>query len=224
MRALVAEDEEKLAQQVAGALREAGFAVDMAMDGDDAEFKGQTETYDVVVLDLGLPQRDGISVLESWRRERRTMPVLIRTARDDWSEKVRGFRAGADDSVVKPFRMEEVVVRVRSLVRRAAGHATSILECGALTLDTQLGIFTLDGLVLKLTAFEARILSYLIHHAERSVTRTELSEHLYEQDADRDFNSIEVMIGRLRRKIGRGMIETIRGQGYRLTSGVERAA
>ena len=224
MRALVAEDEEKLAQQVAGALREAGFAVDMAMDGDDAEFKGQTETYDVVVLDLGLPQRDGISVLESWRRERRTMPVLILTARDDWSEKVRGFRAGADDYVVKPFRMEEVVVRVRSLVRRAAGHATSILECGALTLDTQLGIFTLDGLVLKLTAFEARILSYLIHHAERSVTRTELSEHLYEQDADRDFNSIEVMIGRLRRKIGRGMIETIRGQGYRLTSGVERAA
>ncbi len=224
MRALVVEDELRIAEQVANALREAGFAVDIAHDGEKAEFLGATETYDVVVLDLGLPSRDGIAVLESWRRERRTMPVLILTARDDWSEKVRGFRAGADDYVVKPFRMEEVVVRVRSLVRRAAGHATSILECGGLSLDTQLGIFTLDGLTLKLTAFEARILSYLIHHAERSVTRTELSEHLYEHDADRDFNSIEVMIGRLRRKIGRGMIETIRGQGYRLTAGEERAA
>jgi two-component system OmpR family response regulator len=224
LRALVVEDEEKLAAQVAGALREAGFAVDVAGDGERGEYFGQTETYDVVVLDLGLPGRDGIAVLESWRRERRTMPVLILTARDDWSEKVRGFRAGADDYVVKPFRMEEVVVRVRSLVRRAAGHATSILQCGSLSLDTQLGIFTLDGLTLKLTAFEARILSYLIHHAERAVTRTELSEHLYEHDADRDFNSIEVMIGRLRRKIGRGTIETIRGQGYRLTSGEEHAA
>jgi two-component system OmpR family response regulator len=197
---------------------EAGFAVDTAADGEDAEFLGATETYDVVVLDIGLPSLDGISVLQRWRRAGRTMPVLILTAREDWSEKVRGFRAGADDYVVKPFRIEEVIVRCRSLVRRAAGHATSELACGPLVLDTQLGIITLDGLPLKLTAFESRMLSYLIHHAERPITRIELSEHLYERDTDRDFNSIEVIIGRLRRKIGRGMIETIRGQGYRLSA------
>jgi two-component system, OmpR family, response regulator len=218
MRALVVEDDERIAAQLAEALTAAGFAVDTSHDGEAAEFLGMTETYDVVVLDLGLPKMDGISVLTSWRRGKRLMPVLILTARDDWSEKVRGFRAGADDYVVKPFRMEEVVVRCRSLVRRAAGHATSELTCGPLVLDTQLAIITLDGLPLKLTAFETRMLSYLIHHAERPITRTELSEHLYERDTDRDFNSIEVIIGRLRRKIGRNMIETIRGQGYRLSA------
>lgn len=218
MKALVVEDDARLARQVVAALREAGFAVDQADDGDTAEFLGSTESYDVVVLDIGLPGRDGISVLTSWRESARTMPVLILTARDEWSDKVRGFRAGADDYVVKPFRMDEVVVRARSLVRRAAGHATSVLTCGPLALDTQLGVFTLDGLPLKLTAFEWRILAYLVHHAERAVTRTELSEHLYEHGADRDFNSIEVMIGRLRRKIGRERIETVRGQGYRLTA------
>lgn len=218
MRALVVEDEERIAGQIAEALTAAGFAVDTSHDGEAAEFLGMTETYDVVVLDLGLPKMDGISILTSWRRGKRMMPVLILTARDDWSEKVRGFRAGADDYVVKPFRMEEVVVRCRSLVRRAAGHATSELTCGPLVLDTQLAIITLDGLPLKLTAFETRMLSYLIHHAERPITRTELSEHLYERDTDRDFNSIEVIIGRLRRKIGRNMIETIRGQGYRLSA------
>jgi two-component system, OmpR family, response regulator len=218
MRALVVEDDERIAAQLAEALTAAGFAVDTSHDGEAAEFLGMTETYDVVVLDLGLPKMDGISVLTSWRRGKRLMPVLILTARDDWSEKVRGFRAGADDYVVKPFRMEEVVVRCRSLVRRAAGHATSELTCGPLVLDTQLAIITLDGLPLKLTAFETRLLSYLIHHAERPITRTELSEHLYERDTDRDFNSIEVIIGRLRRKIGRNMIETIRGQGYRLSA------
>ncbi|GLQ39250.1 DNA-binding response regulator [Rhizobium albus] len=218
MRALVVEDDERIAAQLAEALTAAGFAVDTSHDGEAAEFLGMTETYDVVVLDLGLPKMDGISVLTSWRRGKRLMPVLILTARDDWSEKVRGFRAGADDYVVKPFRMEEVVVRCRSIVRRAAGHATSELTCGPLVLDTQLAIITLDGLPLKLTAFETRMLSYLIHHAERPITRTELSEHLYERDTDRDFNSIEVIIGRLRRKIGRNMIETIRGQGYRLSA------
>ncbi|VVT18633.1 response regulator transcription factor [Rhizobium sp. EC-SD404] len=218
MRALVVEDDERIAGQIAEALTTAGFAVDTSHDGEAAEFLGMTETYDVVVLDLGLPKMDGISILTSWRRGKRMMPVLILTARDDWSEKVRGFRAGADDYVVKPFRMEEVVVRCRSLVRRAAGHATSELTCGPLVLDTQLAIITLDGLPLKLTAFETRMLSYLIHHAERPITRTELSEHLYERDTDRDFNSIEVIIGRLRRKIGRNMIETIRGQGYRLSA------
>ncbi|WP_099867774.1 response regulator transcription factor [Pararhizobium haloflavum] len=219
MRALAVEDDPRIAEQLRQALTMAGFAVDVAHDGEEGEFLGSTETYDVVVLDLGLPKKDGLSVLESWRRAGRTVPVLILTARDDWSEKVRGFRAGADDYVVKPFRMEEVVVRCRSLVRRAAGHATSELTCGALTLDTQLAIITFNGLPLKLTAFETRMLAYLIHHAERPITRTELSEHLYERDTDRDFNSIEVIIGRLRRKIGRDMIETIRGQGYRLSAG-----
>jgi two-component system, OmpR family, response regulator len=218
MRALVVEDDLRIASQVAEALGEAGFAVDLAHDGEAGEFLGATETYDVVVLDLGLPRNDGISVLERWRQGGRNMPVLILTARDDWSEKVRGFRAGADDYVVKPFRMEEVVVRCRSLVRRAAGHATSELRCGPLALDTQLGIITLDGLPVKLTAFETRMLSYLIHHAERPITRTELSEHLYERDTDRDFNSIEVIIGRLRRKVGKNLIQTIRGQGYRLSA------
>ena len=218
MRALVVEDDQRIDEQLPEALSAAGFAVDKAHDGEAGEFLGATEIYDVVVLDIGLPKADGISVLTSWRRAGRAMPVLILTARDDWSEKVRGFRAGADDYVVKPFRMEEVVVRCRSLVRRAAGHATSELTCGPLTLDTQLGIITLDGLPLKLTAFETRMLSYLLHHAERPITRTELSEHLYERDTDRDFNSIEVIIGRLRRKIGRDMIETIRGQGYRLSA------
>lgn len=218
MRALIVEDDARILGTLKNAMAEAGFAVDTAEDGEDAEFLGSTESYDVVVLDIGLPRLDGISVLQRWRSAGRTMPVLILTAREEWSEKVRGFRAGADDYVVKPFRTEEVIVRCRSLVRRAAGHATSELACGPLLLDTQLGIITLDGLPLKLTAFETRMLAYLIHHAERPITRTELSEHLYERDTDRDFNSIEVIIGRLRRKIGRNLIETIRGQGYRLSS------
>lgn len=218
MRALIVEDDTRICKQLQNALTEAGFAVDTADNGETGEFLGSTETYDVVVLDIGLPKMDGIAVLQSWRRAGRAMPVLILTAREEWSEKVRGFRAGADDYVVKPFRMEEVVVRCRSLVRRAAGHATSELSCGPLTLDTQLGIITHNGLPLKLTAFESRMLAYLIHHAERPITRTELSEHLYERDTDRDFNSIEVIIGRLRRKIGKTMIETIRGQGYRLSA------
>jgi len=218
MRALVVEDDERIAAQLAEALTAAGFAVDTSHDGEAAEFLGMTETYDVVVLDLGLPKMDGISVLTSWRRGKRLMPVLILTARDDWSEKVRGFRAGADDYVVKPFRMEEVVVRCRSLVRRAAGHATSELTCGPLVLDTQLAIITLDGLPLKLTAFEWRVLSALMLRREVVIERADLIERVYEGDADVDSNSIEVIIGRLRRKIGAQMIETVRGRGYRLTA------
>ncbi len=218
MRALIVEDDVRILGTLKAAMAQAGFAVDTAEDGEEADFLGSTESYDVVILDIGLPKLDGITVLQNWRRAGRAMPVLILTAREDWSEKVRGFRAGADDYVVKPFRTEEVIVRCRSLVRRAAGHATSELSCGPLVLDTQLGIITLDGLPLKLTAFESRMLAYLIHHAGRPITRIELSEHLYERDTDRDFNSIEVIIGRLRRKIGRGMIETIRGQGYRLSA------
>jgi two-component system, OmpR family, response regulator len=222
MRALVVEDDGRLATQVAAALREAGFAVDVAADGEDGEHLGATESFDVVILDLGLPVKDGVSVLKAWRAGGRSMPVLILTARDEWSDKVAGFRAGADDYVVKPFRMEEVIVRARSLVRRAAGHASSILVCGPLEYDTQTASFLLDGLPLKLTAFEARILAYMIHHQNRAIARTELSEHIYDHGADRDFNSIEVIVGRLRRKIGAPLIRTLRGQGYMLSAAPEK--
>ncbi|SDG12835.1 response regulator transcription factor [Pelagibacterium luteolum] len=218
MKILVAEDDAAILKTVRAALEEGGFATLGVSDGKEAEFMGQTETFDAVVLDLGLPGLDGISILEAWRKAGRTMPVLILTAREEWSEKVRGFRAGADDYVTKPFRPEEVVIRVRSLVRRANGHATSILQCGPLALDTQMGAIARDGLPLKLTAFEFRLLGYMMHHPERVLTRTELSEHLYADDADRDYNSIEVVIGRLRKKVGAGQIETVRGQGYRLTA------
>ena len=218
MRALVAEDDQVLADGLAGALRGAGFAVDVAHDGETAEALGGGEAYDVAVLDLGLPRRDGIAILTAWRKAGRALPVLILTARDAWSDKVEGFRAGADDYVTKPFRLEEVVLRVRALVRRAAGHADSVIRCGPIALDTALGLFTLHGAPLDLTAFEWRILAYLTHHAERTVSRSELSEHVYEDHVDRDHNSIEVVIGRLRRKIGRDRIATVRGLGYRLTA------
>lgn len=221
MRVLLVEDDDRIATGLVDAFKQSGFATDRAADGQEGEYLGQTETYDAAVLDLGLPGMDGIAVLQSWRKAGRTMPVLILTAREEWSEKVRGFRAGADDYVTKPFRTEEVVIRLRSLVRRAAGHASTILVCGPLEFDTQIGLFTLDGLALKLTAFEYRLLAYLMHHPERAVTRTELSEHLYDRDTERDFNSLEVIIGRLRRKIGAGLIATVRGQGYRLAASVD---
>jgi len=168
------------------------------------------------VLDLGLPTLDGITVLERWRRAGRNMPVLILSARDRWSEKVAGFDVGADDYVTKPFRMEEVLARLRALIRRAAGHATAELECGPLRLDTRASRVTLDGAPVRLTAQEFRLLSYLLHHPGRVVSRTELTEHLYDQDFDRDSNTIEVFVGRLRKKIGAEMIQTVRGLGYQL--------
>jgi len=171
------------------------------------------------VLDLGLPGMSGIEVLTRWRAQGVTMPVLILTARGDWSDKVAGFRAGADDYAVKPFRLDEVVLRAQTLVRRAAGHARVVLSAGPLNYDTQLGVITRDGVALRLTPFETRILGYLMHHPDRVVSRTELSEHLYDADSDRDFKSIEVVIGRLRRKIGDGLIETRRGEGYVLRRG-----
>ncbi|WP_114377112.1 response regulator transcription factor [Elioraea thermophila] len=216
MRALVVEDDPTIAQGVARALVEAGFVVDRTGDGEEAEHLGSTEPYDVAVLDLGLPARDGLAVLESWRKARATFPVLILTARDRWADKLAGFRAGADDYVIKPFRLEEVVLRVQALVRRAAGHAQAVIAAGALAYDTQLGTFTLEGMPLKLTAMEHRVLAYLIHRAGRVVSRSELAEHVYDGDADRDFNALEVIIGRLRRKIGADAIETERGRGYRL--------
>lgn len=214
MRALIVEDDPLLSDQLAAAMQGAGFVTDRAADGAEGEFLGATESYDVAILDLGLPGLPGIEVLTRWRSQGIAMPVLILTARGDWTDKVAGFRAGADDYAVKPFRLDEVVLRAQTLIRRAAGHARPIIQAGSLQLDSQLGIITSDGVALKLTSFESRILSYLIHHQNRVVSRTELSEHLYEADTDRDFKSIEVVIGRLRRKIGDGLIETRRGEGY----------
>jgi two-component system OmpR family response regulator len=219
MRVLVVEDDVAIADGLARALRAEHFAVDVATNGEDGGHLGATELYDVAVLDLGLPKRDGLSVLREWRSAGRDLPVLILTARDGWSEKVEGFKAGADDYVVKPFRVEEVVMRLRALVRRAAGHAASRVTCGPLAFDAQLGTFELDGLPLKLTAFEWRVLSALMLRREVVIERADLIERVYEGDADVDSNSIEVIIGRLRRKIGAQMIETVRGRGYRLTGG-----
>jgi two-component system OmpR family response regulator len=216
MRLLVVEDDRDLARQLETTLREAGYVVDVALDGEEGHFLGDTEPYDAVVLDLGLPKLDGMSVLEKWRRDGRTMPVLILTARDRWSEKVAGFDAGADDYVTKPFRAEEVLARIRALVRRAAGHATAELSCGPLMVDTRTARVTVEGNPIKLTSQEYRLLSYLIHHKGKVISRTELTEHLYDQDFDRDSNTIEVFVGRLRKKLGIDMIETVRGLGYRL--------
>ncbi len=214
MRLLVVEDEPDLNRQLVEALSEAGYAVDMAVDGEEGHFLGDTEPYDAVVLDLGLPRMDGISVLEQWRRDHRDMPVLILTARDRWSDKVAGMDAGADDYVAKPFHMEEILARIRALLRRSTGHASSEIEVGALRLDTRLSRVTLDGAAVKLTSHEFRLLSYLVHHSGRVVSRTELIEHLYDQDFDRDSNTVEVFIGRLRKKLPPDMIKTVRGLGY----------
>lgn len=214
MRLLVIEDDPDLNRQLVTALSDAGYAVDTALDGEDGHYLGDTEPYDVVILDLGLPKRDGISILEQWRRDERTMPVLILTARDRWSDKVAGMDAGADDYVAKPFHLEEVLARVRALLRRSAGHASSEIECGTLRLDTKTARVTVDGAPIKLTSHEYRLLAYLMHHSGRVVSRTELVEHLYEQDFDRDSNTIEVFVGRLRKKIPSDYIRTVRGLGY----------
>ena len=221
MRILVVEDDPDLRRQLSDALSQSGYAVDLAADGEDGHFLGDTEDYDAVVLDLGLPKLDGISVLERWRQNNRTMPVLILTARDRWSEKVAGFDAGADDYLAKPFYTEELLARLRALVRRAAGHASPALECGDLRVDTRAGRATVGGAPIKLTGHEYRVLSYLMHHQGRIVSRTELVEHIYDQDFDRDSNTIEVFVGRLRRKIGADRIQTERGLGYRLIDPTE---
>ena len=214
MRILVVEDDPDLNRQIVTALGDAGYVVDKAMDGEEGHYLGETEPYDAVVLDLGLPILDGVSVLEKWRRAGKKMPVLILTARDRWSDKVAGFDAGADDYVVKPFQMEEVLARMRALLRRSAGHATSELTCGPMVLDTKSARVTVNGMAIKLTSLEFRLLSYLMHHGGKVVSRTELVEHLYDQDFDRDSNTIEVFIGRLRKKLGVDVQHTIRGMGY----------
>jgi len=214
MRLLVIEDDRDLNRQIVAALEASGYAVDKAFDGEDGGHLGDTEPYDAVVLDLGLPKRDGVSVLQTWRRAGRVMPVLILTARDRWSEKVEGFDAGADDYLTKPFHMEELLARLRALMRRAAGHATSEIVVGPVRLDARAGRVTVNETSIKLTSHEYRLLSYLMHHTGRIVSRTELVEHLYDQDFDRDSNTIEVFVGRLRRKLGVDIIQTARGLGY----------
>lgn len=214
MRLLVVEDDKDLNRQLVNAFEQAGYAVDRAFDGEEGWFLGDTEPYDAIVLDIGLPKKDGLSVLEEWRRAGRKTPVLLLTARDRWSDKVQGFDAGADDYVAKPFHMEEVLARLRALVRRAAGHASSQFACGSVRLDTRSGRVTVDGNPVRLTSHEYRLLSYMMHHSGRIVSRAELVEHLYDQDFDRDSNTVEVFVGRLRKKLGVDVIQTIRGLGY----------
>lgn len=218
MRVLIVEDEPTLAESLSRVLERAGFAVDLALDGEEGHFLGETEVYDAVVLDLGLPKMDGLSVLRAWRNADRTMPVLILTARSGWAEKVAGFEAGADDFVAKPFEMEEVVYRLKAIIRRTAGLGSPLVEVGALRFDTVSSRAWVDGCPLELTAQETRILAFLVHHIDRTVSRTEIVDHIYDQDFDLDSNVIDVLIGRLRRKIGVPLIHTVRGMGYRLSA------
>ena len=218
MRILVVEDEPTLATQLVEGVSAAGYVTDVAHNGVDAHFMGDTEPYDAVILDIGLPQMDGITVLKKWRAAGRTIPVLILTARDSWHEKVSGIDAGADDYLTKPFHMEELLARLRALIRRAGGHASTELVCGPLTLDTRSSRVTADGRTLTLTSHEYRVLAYLMHHKDEVVSRGDLTEHIYAQDFDRDSNTVEVFIGRLRKKLPPGLIETVRGLGYRLAS------
>lgn len=220
MRVLIVEDEASLSRQLVGALTEAGYAVDAAADGARADFLARTERYDAVVLDLGLPQVDGLTVLRGWRAAGILLPVLVLTARGSWHEKVQGIDVGADDYVSKPFRMEEVLARLRALIRRAGGQGSPDLRCGALVVDPRGARVTVDGAPVKLTGHEFRVLSYLMHQRGRVVSQSELAEHIYAQDADRDSNTVEVFIARLRRKVGAGFIETVRGLGYRMNDSV----
>ncbi len=216
MRILVVEDDIELNRQLVEMLEEAGYVVDKALDGEEGHFLGTTEPYDAIILDVGLPKKDGITILEEWRAEDLNMPVLMLTARDRWSDKVAGIDAGADDYVAKPFHVEEVLARIRALIRRSSGLASSQITCGVLTFDTRTSRAKIAGRQLKLTSLELRLLAYLLHHQGKIISRTELTEHLYDKDFDRDSNTIEVFIGRLRKKLGVDLIETVRGMGYRL--------
>jgi two-component system OmpR family response regulator len=216
---LVVEDEPRLSRQLTAALSQAGYAVDCAADGERAEFLGQTERYDAVVLDLGLPRIDGLTVLRRWRDAGLAVPVLVLTARGSWHDKVEGIDGGADDYVAKPFRIEELLARLRALIRRASGQVTPELRCGAVVLDPRVSRVTLDGAAVRLTGHEFRVLSYLMHHQGRVVSQAELTEHIYAQHFDRESNTVEVFVARLRRKLGASFIETVRGLGYRIVSG-----
>ncbi|HZR25092.1 MAG TPA: response regulator transcription factor [Vicinamibacterales bacterium] len=218
MRVLVVEDEALIAEQLADRLRAAGYAVDHAPTGERADFLARTETYDAVLLDLGLPNVDGLTVLRGWRTSGLTTPVIVLTARGTWHEKVQGIDSGADDYVAKPFEIEEVLARLRAVLRRASGQAATELRAGPIVLDPRLAKVTVDGRLVKLTSFEYRVLAYLMHHRGRVISQSELTEHIYPHASDRDSNTVEVFVARLRRKLGPSAIETVRGLGYRLGS------
>jgi two-component system, OmpR family, response regulator len=216
VRVLIVEDEPALSDQLARAMKDAGYAVDTARDGERADFAVRTESYDAVLLDLGLPRVDGLTLLRGWRESGLGVPVLVLTARGSWHETVTGIDSGADDYVPKPFRIEEVLARLRGLIRRSSGQPFELLRCGTVTLDPRLARVTRDGAPVSLTSHEFRVLSYLMHHRDRVVPQSELTEHIYAQNFDRESNTVEVFIARLRRKLGPSVIETVRGLGYRL--------
>jgi len=216
MRLLLVEDDPDLSRQMKTVLEEGGYAVDVSFDGEDGHFLGETENYDAIILDLGLPMMDGISVLRKWREAGIAIPVLILTARDGWSEKVAGLDAGADDYVTKPFTVEEVLARVRALIRRSAGQASPELKCGPVSLNTNTSKVSVGGMPIKMTAQEYKLLAYMMHYPGKIISRTELTEHLYDQDFDRDSNTIEVFVTRVRKKLGVNIIQTVRGLGYQL--------
>ncbi|HEV2506686.1 MAG TPA: response regulator transcription factor [Mesorhizobium sp.] len=216
MRVLIAEDDRRIAQALGQALGAAGFTIEFASKGEDVWFRGDTETFDAVILDLGLPDLDGLTILKRWRRAARNMPVLILTARGQWNERVEGIEAGADDYVVKPFRIEEVVARIRALVRRAGGFSSSQIEVGQYMLDTRMKQVTRDGLPISLTPQEYRLFAFMVHQRARVVSQLEITEHLYSQDFARDSNSVEVLVARLRKRLGADVIVTRRGLGYTL--------
>ncbi len=214
MRILLVEDEEKILRRIERALKSSGYIVEISGDGEDAWFRGDTENFDAVVLDLGLPQMDGIQILKRWRAAGRLMPVLILTARGSWMERVEGIDAGADDYLPKPFQMEELKARLRALVRRSTGAAQTILQAGPVSLDTRQMLISIDGATIDLSILEYRLISYLIHHKGRVVTQLELTEHVYGEDIERDSNAVEVLVSRVRKKIKVDLIVTRRGYGY----------
>jgi two-component system OmpR family response regulator len=216
VRVLVVEDEPLLRRALAEGIGEAGYAVESTGEGERADELAQTERFDAIVLDLGLPGVDGLTLLRAWRAAGVAAPVLILTARGTWHEKVQGIDSGADDYMGKPFRIEEVLARLRALIRRSSGVMASELRCGPVTLDPRASRVTLDGVPVKLTSHEYRVLAYLMHHVGRIVPQSELVEHIYAQSFDRESNTVEVFIARLRRKLGAGFIETVRGLGYRV--------
>lgn len=218
MRILLAEDEPHLCEQIKKLLNAEGRVVDIVHNGSDALHMGSTEPYDMIILDIGLPERDGISVLREWRSAGLKTPVLILTARDGWSERVDGLDAGADDYMTKPFHMPELAARVRAILRRQSGQLNPVIEMGDVMLDTRNGRVSVKGIPVDLTAQEIAVLTYLAHNSGRMISRTELSEHIYEYDGDRDSNTIAVFITRLRKKLGSDLITTVRGRGYMIDS------